>query len=371
VPDNSGPQAAWRLVQLHDLQVLQARLAPGVAADDPALAAWVRRWPGRRYVQSGPDGVEVTLTRRARVRPRERWWLHALLLLLTLATATVAGCLLTPDDPMGWARAGGHAIPVPARYNLAAIAPGLWFSVPLLGILGAHEAGHWLLARRHGMDVSPPWFIPAPPLVSPIGTFGAFIRIRSPIINRAALLDMAAAGPLAGFVLALPVYFAGLWMSEPIAQRVPGAGIAVMLGGGGLPLGESALLLLLRAASPLRDASLVLLHPVAAAGWFGLFFTALNLFPVGQLDGGHVVYSLAPGAHRAAGRATVALLLGMGFFYTGWWMWAALVLAIGRGKLAHPPVFDPGFRLDRRRRWAAWACIALFALAWVPIPFRL
>ncbi|MBB4639690.1 site-2 protease family protein [Longimicrobium terrae] len=371
MPDISGPFAAWRLVELHDQQVLQARLHPGVPADDPALSEWLARWPGRRYVQSGGDGVEITLTRRARVRTRERWWLHALLLVLTLATATVAGCLLVPGDPMGWAESAGHAIPVPARYDLRSVAPGLWFSLPLLCILGAHEAGHWALARRHGMDVSPPWFLPAPPLLSPIGTFGAFIRIRSPLINRAALLDMGAAGPLAGFVLAVPVYLAGLMMSQPLAQRFSGASLAVMTGDGALPLGESILLHVLRAATPMGHAPLVLLHPLAAAGWFGLFFTALNLFPISQLDGGHVVYSLSPRAHRVASRATLALLLGMGWLYTGWWFWAGLVLMIGRGKLAHPPVFDPGFRLDARRRAVAWACLVIFVIAWVPIPFVL
>ena len=121
----------------------------------------------------------------------------------------------------------------------------------------------------------------------------------------------------------------------------------------------------------MRHATLVLLHPLAAAGWFGLFFTALNLFPISQLDGGHVVYSLSPRVHRTASRATLALLLGMGWMYSGWWFWAGLVLLIGRGKLAHPPVFDPRFRLDARRRAVAWACLVIFVLAWVPVPFVL
>ena len=374
MPDDRGPFTAWRMVRLYGQQVVQGTLPPGARAGDPEMAAWLSRWPGPRYAQEGPYGTEVTLVRRAAPRPRERWWLHGLLLALTLLTATIAGAWMSPGNPLGMAHASvaGQAISVPTRFTPPALAPGLWFSVPLLAILGAHEMGHWALARRHAMDVSPPYFAPAPWLVSPIGTFGAFIRIRSPLINRAALLDMGAAGPVVSFLLSIPVYAVGLALSQPVEQRIPGgARLAVIFAGDFLPLGESPLLLALRALSPVGGAPTVLLHPMAVAGWFGLFFTALNLFPVSQLDGGHVAFALSPRLHAAVSRLTLAVLLVMGAWYPGWWVWAALVLLIGRGRLAHPPVWDPHFRLNGPRRLVAWGCFAAFVLAWVPVPVPL
>jgi hypothetical protein len=179
VPDVAGPFALWRVVEVHDQQVLQARLLPGLTLGDPDVRRWLERWPGRVYSQPGPDGVEVTLARRIRPRPRERWWLHLLLLALTVLTATVAGAVLVDGDPLRIrdASVAGTAIPVPTRLTPFSVAPGLTFSLPLLLILGAHELGHYAFARRHGMDVSPPYFVPAPWFVSLIGTFGAFIRL--------------------------------------------------------------------------------------------------------------------------------------------------------------------------------------------------
>jgi membrane-associated protease RseP (regulator of RpoE activity) len=377
VPDVAGPFSDWRLVQLHDQQVFQARLQPGVDLRDPRVSRWLSRWPGRLYAQDGPDGVEVTLARRSHPRPRERWWLHLLLLAATLLTATLAGAALVDGDPLRFRNvsAWGTAIPVPTRLTPAALAPGTWFSLPLMLILGVHELGHYALARRHGMDVSPPYFLPSPPLLSLIGTFGAFIRLRSPLLNRAVLLDMGAAGPLAGFAVALPVTVLGLALSTPVdAALLPAEvtqRIGIVVDGGVLPIGQSLGFMLLRMLSPVGGAAFVDLHPLAFAGWLGMLFTAMNLVPIGQLDGGHVMYALSERTHRIAGRATLAMLLVMGTGWMGWLVWAALILLVGRGRIAHPPVFDPSFRLDRRRTAVAWLCIALFCLTFVPAPFPL
>jgi membrane-associated protease RseP (regulator of RpoE activity) len=377
VPEDAGPFAAWRVVELHDQQVFQARLHPGLALADPRVRASLDRWPGRLYAQPGPDGVEVTLSRRIRPRTRERWWLHLLLLALTLLTATVAGAVLVDGNPLHLRNAslGGIAIPVPTRFTPAAAAPGLWFSIPLLVILGTHELGHYALARRHGMDVSPPFFIPAPWMVSLIGTFGAFIRLRSPLLNRAVLLDMGAAGPLASFALSIPALALGLAWSRPVDPAPPwldGVRMGIVADGQLLvPMGQSAIVALLRALSPAGDAAFVALHPLAVAGWLGFFFTALNLFPVSQLDGGHVVYALSRRAHGVVGVMTIALLLALSIGWSGWMVWAVLVMVIGRGRLRHPPVFDPEFRLNPVRRAVAWACIAIFFLTLAPVPFPL
>lgn len=374
MPDESGPFAAWRVAEVHDQQVFQARLLPGLSLGDADVRRWVARWPGRVYSHPGPDGVEVTLARRIRPRPRERWWLHLLLLALTVLTATIAGAALVDGDPLRMRDASfaGTAIPVPTRLTPLTVAPGLWFSLPLLLILGAHELGHYAMARRHGMDVSPPYFVPAAWFVSLIGTFSAFIRLRSPLLNRSVLLDVGAAGPIVGFLLSIPTILLGLAWSHTV-DEVPawahGVRIGMVVDNEMLPLGESALFMLLRTLSPVGDATFVALHPLAFAGWLGLFFTALNLFPVSQLDGGHVVFALTRRAHRAVGILTLALLLALSFGWIGWLVWAGLVMAIGRGRLHHPPVWDPGLRLDPVRRAVAWACIAIFLLTLVPIPF--
>lgn len=376
MPWDAGPFAAWRAAEVHDQQVFRVRLRPGLALADPEVRGRLARWPGRVYVQPGPDGDELMLTRRIRPRTRERWWLHLLLLVLTLATATLAGALLADGDPFRfrYANLGGTAIPVPTRLTPAAAAPALWFSVPLLAILGAHELGHYAAARWHGMDVSPPYFIPAPWMLSLAGTFGAFIRLRSPLLNRAVLLDVGAAGPLAGFALSLPAAALGLAWSvrvETVPPWVRGARIGVITGGELWPMGESAVFWLLRTLSPVSGGGLVVLHPLAVAGWLGFLFTALNLFPVSQLDGGHVVYALSRRLHGRVGMATLGLMLALAWLWPGWLVWAVLILAIGRGRLGHPPVFDPDFRLGPVRRAVAWACIVLFFLTLTPVPLPL
>lgn len=375
MPEVAGPFAAWRLVEVHDQQVFQARLHPGADLRDPEVRGALSRWPGRVYAQSAADGVEVTVARRNRPRPPERWWLHLVLLLATLVTATLAGAGLVDGDPLRFQSVSlrGLAIPVPTRLTPESVAPGMWFSLPLLVILGGHELGHYALARRHGMDVSPPYFIPVPPFISLIGTFGAFIRLRSPLLNRAVLLDMGAAGPLAGFVLSLPAVLVGLGMSARVPDMPPDvpSSIGFVVDNHYLALGESLGFMALRALTPMAGPGFVDLHPLAVAGWMGLFFTALNLIPVGQLDGGHVIYSLWPRAHRVLGVLTLAFLLAVGMRWMGWLVWAVLILVVGRGRVAHPPVFDPRFRLNGPRKVVAWACIAIFVLTFIPVPFDL
>lgn len=373
VPDVAGPFASWRVVSVHDLEVFQGRLLPHLSLADPTVRSWLSAWHGPAYAQPGPAGVELTLSRRARPRRRERWWLHLLLFLLTLGATTLAGAMLVPGDPLRLRMAGegALAIPVPTRMDAAALAGGLWFSLPLCFILGMHELGHYAAARRHAMDVSPPYFVPAPWFVNLIGTFGAFIRLRSPLLNRAVLLDVGAAGPLASFALSVPAVVAGLAMSEAAPAARGGGRLGLAVFGDQLALGESAAFAALRTLSPVADAPFVLLHPLAFAGWLGLFFTALNLFPVGQLDGGHVAYALSGTGHRIAGFATLGLLLVLSFQWYGWLFWGMVILVFGRGRLAHPPVFDPAFRLSPRRRAVAWACVAIFLLTLVPVPFAL
>lgn len=262
-----------------------------------------------------------------------------ILFIVTFLSTLVAGTILAGGNPLR---------------NPHDILMGLTFCVPLLSILGVHEIGHYTAAKRHRVAVTPPYFIPAPSL---IGTFGAFIKIRSPIPHRDALMDIGAAGPIAGALVAIPVLFVGLKMS---AIR-PSAGLA------GIPLGES---LLFKALSYLVIGEIpkgydIVLHPVAFAGWIGLLVTALNLLPSGQLDGGHIAYALFGGGYARMSRLVPYFLLPMGLLWSGWFVWAAMLFILGT---RHPaPVYDEVPLSPGRRRIGIAAAI-LFLLCFTPNP---
>ncbi|MCL6481372.1 MAG: site-2 protease family protein [Firmicutes bacterium] len=233
---------------------------------------------------------------------------------------------------------------------------GMPFAFTLLGILLAHELGHFFACRYYGIAASYPYFLPAPTL---IGTFGAFIRIRSPMVNRTALFDVGLAGPVVGFLFAAPALALAIAHSKVVPGAAETAPVVF-----GAPLLEVLLATLLRPGVDVGD---LLLHPVGRAAWVGLFATALNLLPVGQLDGGHIVYALCRHHHRRISLACLLalLLLGIGF-WPGWLAWAVLLLLLG---YRHPALLDGGAPLDRRRH--LWAVIALviFLLCFVPVPF--
>lgn len=276
-----------------------------------------------------------------------RLWLHVLLLVATLITTIIAGALQQGVNPL--------TAPM-------LLYKGLPFSLTLLLILGTHEMGHYLVSRKHELDVTLPYFIPAPPIPFIIGTFGAFIRIRSPIRDKRALLDVGCAGPLAGVLISIPVILVGLKLST----------VTVMAGGEeGLTLGEPLLFKLLSwvALGHLSSNENVILHPVAFAGWIGLLVTALNLMPVGQLDGGHVTYALFPDYHRYISFSVLGLLVVCGvLFWHGWLMWAVLLTFLG---WRHPPPYFYWLPLDRRRRILGVITIVVFILTFSPAPFVL
>jgi hypothetical protein len=373
VPDWIHLFITYRTVRIRDDEIVQGLLLPGLDAGHPHVRYLLDRWEGSHFARPTPFGEELTLVRRSAAPPRERWWLHALLFLLTALTATAAGARFAGREPFPLALLpmGPIGFPVPVHFDAAALLPGLIFSVPLLAILFAHEMGHYLVARHHRMDVSPPYFIPSP-RINVIGTFGAFIRLRSPIINRPMLLDVGAAGPIASFVLSIPILVAGLLWSTPAnyAGGVPPTGFAVDLGGAHVFVGGS---LLVHALSWLvgSAADVVILHPLAFAGWLGLFVTALNLFPLSQLDGGHILYALVRDWQPRLGLAFLGLLVVLGNWWQGWWFWAVLILLLGRGTIRHPAVFDPEFPIRGVRRRIGWACIAIFVLTFVAVPFRI
>jgi membrane-associated protease RseP (regulator of RpoE activity) len=297
------------------------------------------------------------------VRPRRpRYWLHALLFLLTVFSTLIVGARLQynflrgapafalAEDffPIGW------VMEDPWRLWL-----GRPFSGTLLLILLAHEMGHYVYCKRHGVAATLPYFLPAPTL---FGTLGAFIRIRSPIYSRAALFDIGISGPIAGFVVALPALAIGLALSQSGSHHVQQSQIVF----GYPPIFDWMWAYVWPGAKPFHvEAATLHLHPVAFAAWVGMFATALNLLPAGQLDGGHIVYARWPRAHRWGSRALVAVLVPMGiWFWTGWLVWAVLLFFLGARHPQVPEWPDMG----RGRRLLAVVALVMLLVTISPAP---
>jgi len=240
---------------------------------------------------------------------------------------------------------------------------GLPFSLTLLIILLFHEMGHYLMARYHDLDVSLPYFLPAPPIPFLIGTLGAFIRIRSPILNKPALMDVGAAGPLSGILITLPLLVLGLQLSE--IQVVTGDAGQMP----GIVLGESILFKIIcwLTVGSLPDNYNLIMHPIAFAGWIGLLVTNINLIPVGQLDGGHVSYALFGDRSQQIAKIFYLLLIIFGLIsWYGWLVWVILLYFMG---FVHPPPLQYWVPLDRKRAIIGYITIAVFILTFMPAPF--
>ncbi len=279
-----------------------------------------------------------------RVTPA-RLALHVMLLAATLGTTTIAGALWEGLDPLVDPRLLAHGLP---------------FALTLLAILLVHEAGHYVMCLRHGVQASLPYFLPAPPQLFPLGTFGAFIRIRSRFPDRRALFDIGAAGPWAGFVVALAATAIGLARST-VLPHPPDAHM--------LELGDSVLTAFLTRVVLHADPTTVILHPVALAGWFGLFVTSINLLPVGQLDGGHVLYAVI-GRTRVVPALLIGFLVWLGLRgWIGWLVWAVIISTIL--SLGHPPTENDPYPLGAGRQVAAWATLVVLALTFVAEPFKI
>jgi membrane-associated protease RseP (regulator of RpoE activity) len=279
----------------------------------------------------------------ARSPGRSKRLVNLVLFLLTIATTLVAGA----------AAAGVN--PFTERWGILA---GIPFSASLLTILGAHEFGHYLTCRRHRVAATLPYFIPSPfPL---LGTFGAVIRIKSPIPSRRALLEIGLAGPLAGLAFAVPVAYVGLRLSHSVEVND--------IAQGAITFGNSLLFSLLSrlAHGPLGEGQDIMLHPLALAGWVGLYVTALNLLPGGQLDGGHIAYALFGRWHMAVGAATLVLLLVLGMLVSQVWLVIGILLIVMG--LRHPPPLDDITTLDGRQRVWALVAFALLAITFIPNP---
>jgi membrane-associated protease RseP (regulator of RpoE activity) len=350
----------WRRLALPGREIIEGSVAPAHTGPSPELQAALDAWGGRYYWEAMGGRRWLVLVRELAPR-RERWWRHAVLLVLTLLTASLGGAALAGFGSGFW---------IPVTVEMVRV--GLPFSIPLLAILLAHESGHYMVARRYLVDASPPYFIPFPAQLNILGTMGAFIRLRSPVYDRRTLFDIGVAGPLAGIAVAIPTLLIGLALSEPVANA-PVRELAhqyVRIGSSYLFLGDSLLMAALRAL--VAPEGVLLLHPVAVAGWAGVLVTMLNLLPLAQLDGGHITFATFGRAQRWIALAFWLSLLVMGaMFWMGWWLWAALGLILGRGRLTHPRVMEPERPLDQSRQWLAYLAILLFVLTFMPRPVAL
>lgn len=362
-----------RSVVIRGDEIVQGILPKERDAAHPEVQRILTGWGGTHFLHHSEEGTEVTLVRRQDPLPRERWWLHILLAALTLLTTTIAGSYFLGRAPLAldWVDLGAFWLPMPVGLHLPDLPIGLLFSLPLMTILLGHELGHYLVARRRGMNVSPPYFVPAPNWINFIGTFGAFIRLRSVVVNRSVLLDVGAGGPLMSFLLSIPATLLGLSWSYAFAAPAPDAAApyVVAFAGQRIWLGDSLLFHLLRwMAAPGEGA--LFLHPLAFAGWLGLFVTALNLVPLAQLDGGHILYALFGRGQRYLGMVFLVLLIVLGAQWWGWWLWVAMILLIGRGSIRHPSVFDPDPPVSRGRKLVGWVCIVIFLITFIPLPLQ-
>jgi len=300
------------LEPLRDAGPLRPNDLPPVLGTSEPVA--VPSWPPRRKFQN-------------------RLWLHAALLLATIGSTWVMGTTFFGN---GWA-----------------------YAITVLGILGAHELGHYFACRYYDVDASLPFFLPSPFF---FGTLGAVIRIREPIPNKRMLFDIGIAGPIAGFLVTVPALFIGLGLST-----------LVPLDNSGIWFGEP---LLIKAAAyliwgPLPADQTVGMSSVAVAAWFGMLATAMNLFPIGQLDGGHIAYAVLGRRSTYVTVSMIVVTAGLCVLSTNWILWTALmiIMLIVVGP-RHPRTYDEDVPLDARRRLLAAFAVFMFAVCFTPVPIE-
>jgi membrane-associated protease RseP (regulator of RpoE activity) len=300
--------------------------------------------------------------------PREKTWPNGLLFVLTVLTTCFAGLFWSANFLFFESGAATGANPVvetgralsdPWFFPLSAL-----YAAALMIILIGHELGHYLTCRRYDILATPPYFLPGPPY---LGTFGAFIRIKSPIYYKRQLFDIGANGPLVGFFLAFPALAVGLAFSR-VATVIPA--------GDSRSFGEPLLFKLLSSFffGRISEGAALVLHPVGWAGWVGILVTSFNLIPFGQLDGGHISYALLGRKARLVSQGVVAIFVFMGvFFWAGWFLWAAVMLFFefkSKFRLRHPPVLDEDAPLGPKRRFLSVLVIIIFILSFIPDPVK-
>jgi hypothetical protein len=366
----------YRLTSLPHDTVLEGTLRPDLSASSDEVVGALECWPAAAYLQREDDLTYIVLVYQIKEEVADSRWIHVGLLLATIMTTLGSGALMAGLDPFRTRVASFWEVglPYPTGIRWGDLWMGASFAIPFLGVLMAHEMGHYVAARVHRVRASLPYFIPFPPYFSVIGTVGAFIRLRGPIVQRTVLFDIGSAGPFASFVLSLPLLVLGLALSEVVPGETDlGSPFVIYFLEQPVWLGNGVLthaLASLFGPGAVGEAP-ILLHPLALVGWLGLFVTTLNLLPLGQLDGGHVLYALDPRRHVRAARLFLVALVPLGLLWWGWWAWAGIVLFLHRGRVAHPRVVQDRAEIGTVRRVLGWILIAMFLATFVPVPIRL
>jgi len=291
---------------------------------------------------------------------KKKAWLNIILFLATVCSTFLVGIILGANFLLSELSIEeiGISQSVEIFQNPKIILLAIAYSATLMGILLAHELGHYLTCRHYKISATLPYFIPAPTI---IGTFGAFIRIKSPITEKKALFDIGIAGPLSGFFLSLPALIYGLSLSK-LTSSIPDEETIIF----GDPLILQIIAKLIFKDIPLESS--IILHPIAFAGWIGILVTSFNLFPVGQLDGGHIAYSIFGKRAFIVARIFFILFIIMGiFFWIGWFIWAFIIFIMG---LKHPRIIDEKTPLSTKRKLLGILILIIFILSFIPAPIK-
>jgi membrane-associated protease RseP (regulator of RpoE activity) len=288
---------------------------------------------------------------------QDRVWLHIALLMVTVVTTTSVGANWYLAFLGDFAPLPGLPMSVPQL-----LLRGFWYSGTILAILGCHELGHYFACRYYDVDASLPFFLPFPLAIT--GTLGAFIKIKEPIPTKRMLFDIGIAGPIAGFLVAVPALFIGVALSH--VARVPPDFT-------GFEIGEPLLFKLATKMlwGTIEEGYSMNMHPMAFGAWFGLLATALNLFPVGQLDGGHISYAVLGRRSTYVTLGTLVVIMILAFFYSSWIVWTGLMIVmLFLFGPHHPRVFDEHVPLDRPRLILALFALVMFAVCFTPAPIE-
>lgn len=304
---------------------------------------------GQLYAHFSKQNESVALTRSmgesvlviGRAKP-DNIWINVALAVATLLTTTAVGAILY----------GVNIFEQPLQIYM-----GLPFALAIMLVLGSHELGHYIVSKKHGVDATLPYFIPFP--MPPIGTMGAIIRQKGPVPDRKALFDVGISGPMVGLVVAVIVTAIGLMLPPVVVSSSLSDIVSWKV--------QTPLLFDAIAAVVHPGMSMDNLNPIAFAGWVGMLVTMLNMIPVGQLDGGHVAYAVLGTRQKTVARLVIAVLVVLGITaWSGWLVWAALLLLMG---IEHPPVVYEWVPLDRKRTIVGWLALLLFATTFTPVPF--
>ena len=300
------------------------------------------------------ENSSYSLPAKPATPPRNRPFIHIAFFLITVLSTMYVGSL----HYAGFSTDFVDTIPT------VSFLQGAWYSVTVLTILGTHEMGHYLACRYYGVDASLPYFIPAPPFFL-AGTFGAVIRMRERVPTKRMLFDIAAAGPIAGFVVAVPALYIGVLLSRVVPLPPDFVGLS---------LGEPLLYQFVEwdIWGTIPEGYTLNLHPMAFAAWFGLVMTALNLFPVGQLDGGHISYATLASRSTIVTLGTVFVIVTLALVVSiSWAAWAVLlVLMLLVSGVRHPRTVDDHIPLDKPRYWVALGTLVIFILCFTPVPIE-